>query len=60
MLVQRTELIRRLRKDGWTIRPGGKHSMAEHPSKPGKIPIPNGSQINDYTARGILKAAGLL
>jgi len=57
--VQRTELVRKLKKDGWTITPGGKHSMAQHPTKPGKIPIPNGSKINEYTARGILRDAGL-
>jgi len=58
--MQRTELIRRLKKDGWVVKPGGKHGMATHPRKPGKIPIPNGSQINDYTAKGILRSAGLL
>jgi len=58
--VQRSELVRQLKKDGWVIKPGGKHGMAEHPHKPGKIPIPNGSQINDYTAKGILRSAGLL
>jgi len=58
--VQRTELVRKLKKDGWNIAPGGKHGMATHPTKPGKIPIPNGSAIKDTTARGILKAAGLI
>jgi len=48
-----------LKKDGWIISPGGKHSIAQHPTKPGKIPIPNGSTIKYYTAMGILKAAGL-
>ena len=58
-MPQRTEVVRRLKKDGWVIKPGGKHGMAEHPTKPGKIPIPNGSKIKEYTARGIYKAAGL-
>ena len=59
--MQRTELERRLRKGGWKIEPGGKHKMAKHPNRPGeKIPIPNGSKINDYTAKGILEKAGLL
>jgi len=57
--VQRSELIRKLKKDGWKIEPGGKHGMATHPTKPGKIPVPNGSKIDEYTARGILKAAGV-
>jgi predicted RNA binding protein YcfA (HicA-like mRNA interferase family) len=58
--MQRTELERRLKRGGWKIISGGKHSMAVHPDRPGeKIPVPNGSQINDYTAKGILKSAGL-
>ena len=57
--MQRTELVRKLKKGGWKIEPGGKHGMATHPTKPGKIPVPNGSKIDEYTARGILKAAGL-
>jgi len=57
--VKRTELVRKLNKGGWTITPGGKHGMATHPTKPGKIPIPNGSVIKDTTAMGILKAAGV-
>ena len=57
--MQRTEVIRKLKKDGWIIKPGGKHGLAEHPTKPGKLLIPNGSKIKDTTARGILRAAGL-
>jgi len=58
--MKRSELVRKLRKDGWIITPGGKHGMALHPTKPGKIPVPNGSNIKDTTAKGILKDAGLL
>ena len=59
--MQRTELVRKLTKGGWVITPGGKHSMAIHPDRPGvKIPVPNGSKINDYTAKNILKDAGLM
>ena len=58
--MQRSKLVRKLKKGGWTITPGGKHGMAKHPDRPGvKIPIPNGSKIDDYTAKGILKDAGL-
>ena len=58
--MQRTELVRMLRKAGWIIEPGGKHGMAKHPEKPGvKIPVPNGSKIDDYTAQGIISAARL-
>ena len=59
--MQRTELIRKLRKNGWKITSGGKHGKAYHPSNPKhQIPIPNGSKINDITAKQILKEAGLL
>jgi len=58
--MQRTELIRRLKRGGWVVKPGGEHGIAIHPQKSGKIPVPNGSQINDYTAKGILKDAGLV
>ena len=58
--MKRTELERKLKKAGWKIVPGGKHKMAKHPDKPGeKIPIPHGSDINDYTAKGILEDAGV-
>jgi len=59
--MQRSELVRKLKKGGWDIVTGGKHAMAKHPNYPGvKIPIPHGSKIDDYTAKGILTAAGLL
>ncbi|MDR2167242.1 MAG: type II toxin-antitoxin system HicA family toxin [Clostridiales bacterium] len=57
--MKRTELVRRLRKGGYKIVKGGKHGMAVHPDKPGKIPIPHSSIINDFTAKGILRDAGL-
>ena len=58
--MERTKIERKLKKAGWIIKPGGKHKMAKHPNRPGeKIPIPNGSKIDDFTARGILKDAGL-
>jgi len=57
--MKRSELVRKLRKDGWIITPGGKHGLANHPTKRGKIPIPNGSIIKDTTAKGIMRSAGL-
>jgi len=58
--MKRSELVRKLRKDGWVISPGGKHGLATHPIKPGKIPVPNGSTIKDTTAKAILKDAKIL
>ena len=59
--MQRTELVRKLAKGGWKIISGGKHSKTFHPANPKHlIPIPNGSKINDITAKQILKEAELL
>ena len=59
--MQRTELERRLRKGGWVIVTGGKHNRTYHPDNPSKWTIvPRGSQVNDITAKQILKFAGLL
>ncbi|NLC46574.1 MAG: type II toxin-antitoxin system HicA family toxin [Firmicutes bacterium] len=58
--MKRKDLIRRLKKAGWKISRGAKHDMAKHPDKPGfKIPIPRHTEINEYTAKQILKEAGL-
>lgn len=54
------ELIRILKQNGWIITSGGKHDMAKHPNRPGeKIPIPRHIEIEERTARGIIKSAGL-
>ena len=59
--MQRTELERRLRRGGWIIKAGGKHNYAIHPDNPKhKIQINRGSQVPEFTARKILKEAGLL
>ena len=59
--MQRTELERRLRRGGWIIVSGSKHNKAYHPSNPKrKIAVPQGSQVDEMTARRVLKDAGLL
>jgi len=58
--MKRKELVRKLTKAGWKITSGTRHDMAKHTDRPGiKIPIPRHTEINEYTARGILKDAGL-
>ncbi|MCL2812419.1 MAG: type II toxin-antitoxin system HicA family toxin [Clostridia bacterium] len=57
--MKRRDLIKKLLEAGWMITTGGNHDMAEHPNKPGKIPIPRHNEINEYTAKGILKDAVL-
>ena len=58
--MKRSELVRKLNKGGWQIIPGGKHGMATHQNHPGtRIPVPNSSKIDYWTAMGILKDTGL-
>ena len=58
--MKRSELVRKLIKGGWKIVPGGKHGIATHQDQQGiRIPVPNGSKIDYWTAMGILKDAGL-
>lgn len=58
--MKRKELIKQLVKAGWQLTSGAKHDMAKHPNKPGiKIPIPRHNEINEFTAKQILKEAGL-
>lgn len=59
--MKKKDIERKLIQAGWTIIPGARHDMAKHPNRPGiKIPIPRHTEINEYTAKGILKDAGLL
>lgn len=58
--MKRRDLIRKLEQAGWIITAGARHDMAKHPEHPGmKIPIPRHTELNDITAKGILKDAGL-
>ena len=58
--MKRRDLINQLEKAGWKLSSGAKHDMMKNPNKPGiKIPIPRHTEINEYTAKEILKEAGL-
>lgn len=58
--MKRKDIDKALKKAGWVIIHGGSHDMARHPQQPGiSIPIPRHSEVNEYTARGILERAGL-
>ena len=58
--MHRRRLIQMLEKAGWIIIHGAKHDAAKHPARPGKLIIPREKEINEFTARGILKDAGLM
>lgn len=58
--MNKRELVRLLKQNGWEITPGSRHDLATNPNRPGaKIPIPRHTEPNKYTIEGILKAAGL-
>jgi len=56
--VKRKELIRKLKAAGYRLDRTGDHSIYE---KLGCCPVqvPNHREINEYTAKAILKAAGI-
>ncbi len=59
--MKRRDIDRMLKKAGWIIEPGGNHDLAKHPQRPGvKIPIPRHKEVNEITAKRILRDAGLL
>jgi len=55
------ELEKSLIKDGWyPVAQVGSHKQFKHPTKQGKITIPqHGGDVNIKTANSILKQAGL-
>jgi len=54
------DLVRALKKAGWSIEHGGNHDIARNPQKPAvRIPLPRHKEVNEYTAMTILKAAGI-
>lgn len=58
--MKRRDIDRALRKAGWSIEHGTRHDFAKHPQKPGiRIQLPRHTEVNENTANGILKAAGL-
>lgn len=58
--MKHRDLIIILEKAGWIINQGAKHDMARHPDRPGeKIPIPRHTNVNERTAKTIIKEAGL-
>jgi mRNA interferase HicA len=56
--VKRKDLIKKLEAAGYRMDRNGDHAIYE---KPGNRPVqvPNHREINEYTAKAILKAAGI-
>ena len=57
--MKRKDLIRQLKQNGWEIIHGGNHDLAKHPDRKVKLTIPRHNEINEHTAKGILRDAGL-
>ena len=58
--MNKRELVKLLKQNGWVITPGSRHDLAVNPSRTGvKLTIPRHTEPNKYTIEGILKAAGL-
>ncbi|GHV07914.1 hypothetical protein FACS1894217_09530 [Clostridia bacterium] len=59
--MKRTDIDRRLRKAGFVISSGGNHDIARKRGEKGPIiSIPRHREINELTAKAILKDAGIL
>jgi mRNA interferase HicA len=56
--VKRVDLVKKLKKAGYRLERTGDHEIYE---KEGYRPVqvPNHREINEYTAKAILKAAGI-
>jgi mRNA interferase HicA len=57
--VKRKDLIKKLEATGYRLDRTGDHAIYE---KPGGLPVqvPNHREINEYTAKTILKVAGIV
>jgi mRNA interferase HicA len=57
--VKRKELVRRVEALGAIlVREGGRHSVYENPYTKGTIAIPRHAEVNEHTAKSIIRAAG--
>ena len=56
--MKRKELVRRLEAAGYRFDRNNKHAIYEKPNaRP--VQVPNQTEVDEYTAKAILKAAGL-
>ncbi|MCL2031336.1 MAG: type II toxin-antitoxin system HicA family toxin [Oscillospiraceae bacterium] len=55
------EIMQKLHRDGWKeAETKGSHIQMKHPTKPGKVTVPNHSgDIHPKTLKSIMKQAGL-
>lgn len=56
--MKRRELVQKLNKLGWYPVRQSKHEIFGKVGQEHTIPVPRHAEINEHTARGILRAAG--
>jgi mRNA interferase HicA len=57
--VKRKDLIKKLKIAGYRLDRTGEHAIYERPgSRP--VQVPNHREINEYTAKAILRTAGIV
>ena len=57
--TDRAKIVRRLEREGWIPRRGGKHDVYTNPAKPQtSIAVPRHRTLSPGVARGIAKDAG--
>jgi len=59
--IRGRQLLRALARDSWFIARTGAHHILRHPSKPGRLIVPNhpSETVKEGTLRSILNQAGL-
>ncbi|MDR2504950.1 MAG: type II toxin-antitoxin system HicA family toxin [Oscillospiraceae bacterium] len=58
--MKRKDLDQLLMRAGYIIKPDNPHDKAVHPDKPNhRITIPKHKEVDNYTAKAILKQAGI-
>ena len=56
--MKRKDLVRKLEMAGYRLDRTGDHAIYERPGS-SPVQVPNHSEINEYTAKAILKTAGI-
>lgn len=56
--TNRQSVARRLEREGWQCRNGGRHDIYKHPVRPGRIVLPRHRVLSPGVAREIAKIAG--
>lgn len=57
--TNRTRIVARLEREGWTLRHGGSHDIYQHPAKPGVLNVvPRHRTLSPGVARNIARKAG--